>query len=38
MGKSFNPAQDIGSLEGKVILVTGGTHLIPHPPAISLRL
>ncbi|RMZ74358.1 Short-chain dehydrogenase reductase SDR [Pyrenophora seminiperda CCB06] len=24
MGKSFNPAQDIGSLEGKVILVTGG--------------
>ncbi|CAE7025725.1 hypothetical protein P3342_005645 [Pyrenophora teres f. teres] len=24
MGKTFNPAQDIGSLEGKVILVTGG--------------
>ncbi|KAF2036312.1 retinol dehydrogenase 12 [Setomelanomma holmii] len=24
MGKSFNPAMDIGSLEGKVILVTGG--------------
>ncbi|EDU48246.1 FabG Dehydrogenase with different specificities related to short-chain alcohol dehydrogenase [Pyrenophora tritici-repentis] len=24
MRKSFNPAQDIGSLEGKVILVTGG--------------
>jgi len=24
MGKSFNPATDIGSLEGKVILVTGG--------------
>ncbi|CAG5156292.1 uncharacterized protein ALTATR162_LOCUS4090 [Alternaria atra] len=24
MGKSFDPARDIGSLEGKVILVTGG--------------
>lgn len=24
MGKKFNPATDIGSLEGKVILVTGG--------------
>jgi hypothetical protein len=24
MGQSFNPAKDIGSLEGKVILVTGG--------------
>lgn len=23
-GKSFNPAQDIPSLDGKVILVTGG--------------
>jgi hypothetical protein len=27
MGKSFDPAKDIGSLEGKVILVTGGTCL-----------
>lgn len=27
MGKSFDPARDIGSLEGKVILVTGGTYL-----------
>jgi hypothetical protein len=25
MGKTFNPATDIPSLEGKVILVTGGT-------------
>lgn len=24
MGKKFNPASDIGSLEGKVIIVTGG--------------
>jgi hypothetical protein len=24
MGKQFDPAKDIGSLEGKVILVTGG--------------
>lgn len=24
-GKSFDPAKDIGSLAGKVILVTGGT-------------
>jgi len=27
MGKSFDPSKDIGSLEGKVILVTGGTYL-----------
>lgn len=27
MGKSFNPERDIGSLEGKVILVTGGKQL-----------
>lgn len=26
MSKTFDPARDIGSLEGKVILVTGGTH------------
>lgn len=25
MGKSFEPERDIGSLDGKVILVTGGT-------------
>lgn len=25
MGVTFDPANDIGSLEGKVILVTGGT-------------
>jgi hypothetical protein len=25
MGLTFDPAKDIGSLEGKVILVTGGT-------------
>jgi hypothetical protein len=25
MGKAFDPARDIDSLEGKVILVTGGT-------------
>jgi hypothetical protein len=29
MGKAFDPARDIGGLEGKVILVTGGTHFIP---------
>jgi hypothetical protein len=31
MGKTFVPERDIGSLEGKVILVTGGklSHLIP---------
>jgi NAD(P)-dependent dehydrogenase (short-subunit alcohol dehydrogenase family) len=28
MGQSFDPARDIGSLEGKIILVTGGTHLV----------
>jgi hypothetical protein len=27
MGKKFDPSRDIGSLEGKVILVTGGTSL-----------
>jgi hypothetical protein len=27
MGKSFDPERDIGSLDGKVILVTGGTLL-----------
>jgi hypothetical protein len=26
MGVTFDPAKDIGSLEGKVILVTGGMH------------
>lgn len=26
-GKGFNPAKDIPSLAGKVILVTGGTYL-----------
>jgi hypothetical protein len=26
MGKNFDPARDIGSLEGKVILVTGGMY------------
>jgi hypothetical protein len=26
MGKKFDPEKDIGSLDGKVILVTGGTH------------
>ena len=25
MGKKFDPERDIGSLEGKVVLVTGGT-------------
>ncbi len=29
MGVDFDPARDIGSLEGKVILVTGGTALTP---------
>ncbi|KAF1941985.1 NAD(P)-binding protein [Clathrospora elynae] len=42
MGKNFNPAQDVGSLEGKVILVTGGNaglgkqtiaYLAAHNPA-----
>jgi hypothetical protein len=27
MGKKFDPSRDIGSLEGKVVLVTGGTYL-----------
>jgi hypothetical protein len=26
MGKKFDPARDIGSLEGKVLIVTGGTY------------
>jgi hypothetical protein len=29
MGKAFDPARDIDSLEGKVILVTGGALYIP---------
>lgn len=32
MGKKFDPAQDIGSLEGKVVLVTGG----PQLPSFSI--
>jgi NAD(P)-dependent dehydrogenase (short-subunit alcohol dehydrogenase family) len=32
MGKKFDPSRDIGSLEGKVILVTGGTYLSYLPP------
>jgi hypothetical protein len=32
MGKKFDPSRDIGSLEGKVILVTGGTYLPISPP------
>jgi hypothetical protein len=32
MGKTFDPERDIGSLEGKVILVTGGTHLTNPQP------
>jgi NAD(P)-dependent dehydrogenase (short-subunit alcohol dehydrogenase family) len=32
MGKKFDPSHDIGSLEGKVILVTGGTYLSYLPP------
>lgn len=35
MGKTFNPATDIGSLEGKVILVTGGMQLSPSHPIPS---
>lgn len=30
MGVTFDPAKDIGTLEGKVILVTGGAHLDTH--------
>jgi hypothetical protein len=30
MGKAFVPEKDIGSLDGKVILVTGGTHPTQH--------
>lgn len=29
MGVNFNPATDIGTLEGKVILVTGGIAALP---------
>jgi hypothetical protein len=32
MGKKFDPSRDIGSLEGKVILVTGGKYLPISPP------
>ena len=32
MGVAFDPAKDIGSLEGKVILVTGGSLPSPMPP------
>ena len=28
MGKKFDPERDIGSLEGKIVLVTGGTNLL----------
>jgi hypothetical protein len=31
MGKKFDPSRDVGSLEGKVILVTGGTYHSPTP-------
>jgi hypothetical protein len=32
MGKDFVPERDIGSLDGKVILVTGGMYIpAPHP-------
>jgi hypothetical protein len=30
MGKNFDPERDIGSLEGKVILVTGGMQSCPY--------
>ena len=36
MGKSFDPAKDIGSLDGKVILVTGGE--CPPVPSMSDRI
>lgn len=29
MGVTFDPARDIGSLDGKVILVTGGMYASP---------
>lgn len=38
MGVKFNPATDIGPLDGKVILVTGGTftHFEPFPQSLQL--
>jgi hypothetical protein len=43
MGKKFDPERDIGSLEGKVILVTGGMQPPYHPlhfthPILTLML
>jgi hypothetical protein len=36
MGVKFNPATDIPSLDGKVILVTGGTYPLPPLPSRPL--
>ena len=36
MGVKFNPATDIPSLDGKVILVTGGMYLL-HPLRLGLH-
>lgn len=38
MGKDFVPERDVGSLEGKVILVTGGTSYPPHHPNLLQML
>lgn len=35
MGVSFNPERDIGSLEGKVVLVTGGA--LPFPSQLPWK-
>jgi hypothetical protein len=39
MGVKFNPATDIPSLDGKVILVTGGMYFptSPYPPPTCLQ-